>query len=112
MDYLRTHEDLTLVAYSPILKGIYDSAAKREGHWAMDPYRGPDADARLAVAAEVAAEVGLTPNQLVLTWLMQSEPTMVALMGPRTFEQYEAALPALDVVLTDEQMARLNAAGA
>ena len=112
MDYLREHEDLTLVAYSPILKGIYDSAAKREGHWAMDPYHGPDANARLAVAAEVAAEVGLTPNQLVLTWLMQSEPTMVPLIGPRTFEQYEAALPALDAVLTDEQMARLNAAGA
>ena len=34
---------------------------------------------------------------------------MVPLIGPRTFEQYEAALPALDAVLTDEQMARLNA---
>ena len=37
---------------------------------------------------------------------------MVPLIGPRTFEQYEAALPALDIALTDEQMARLDRAGA
>jgi aryl-alcohol dehydrogenase-like predicted oxidoreductase len=113
LDYLREHDDLTLVAYSPILKGIYDSAEKRKGHWAMDPYEGPDAEARLAAVAEAAAEAGVTPNQLVLAWLMRStSPTLVSLIGPRTFAQFEAALPALDVKLTDEQMARLNEAGA
>jgi aryl-alcohol dehydrogenase-like predicted oxidoreductase len=112
MDYLKEHHDITLVAYSPILKGIYDSAEKRAGHWAMQPYEGPDAQARLAVLAEVAKEVGVTPNQLVLAWLMRATPTMVPLIGPRTFEQYEAALPALDVKLSDDQVARLDAAGA
>lgn len=113
MDYLRTHDDLTLVAYSPILKGIYDDPAKRQGHRAMAPYQGTDAQARLKVLGEVSAEVGLTPNQLVLAWLLhQTAPKMVPLIGPRTIEQYEAALPALDVALTDEQVARLDAAGA
>jgi aryl-alcohol dehydrogenase-like predicted oxidoreductase len=112
LHYLRTHDDLTLVAYSPILKGIYDSAAKRDGHWAMDAYRGPDADARLAAAAAVADEAGCTPNQVVLAWLMHSRPTVVPLIGPRTFAQYETAMAALDVTLTGEQMARLDAAGA
>ncbi|MEU4511287.1 aldo/keto reductase [Nonomuraea wenchangensis] len=113
LDYLETHDDLTLVAYSPILKGIYDDPGKRRGHGAMDPYQGPDAEARLAVVAEVAAEVGVTPNALVLAWLMhQSSPAIVPLIGPRTLQQYEAALPALDVKLTDEQLSRLDAAGA
>jgi aryl-alcohol dehydrogenase-like predicted oxidoreductase len=113
LDYLRAHEDLTLVAYSPILKGIYDDPAKRQGHRAMQPYEGPDAQARLAVLAEVAAEVGVTPNQLVLAWLMaQESPGIVPLIGPRTVPQYEAALPALDVKLTDEHLARLDAATA
>jgi aryl-alcohol dehydrogenase-like predicted oxidoreductase len=113
MDYLRTHDDLTLVAYSPILKGIYDSASKREGHWAMAPYEGPDAEARLAAATEVAAQAGLTPNQVVLAWLMASQaPRIIPLIGPRTLEQYEAALPALDAKLTDDQLRRLDAAGA
>jgi aryl-alcohol dehydrogenase-like predicted oxidoreductase len=112
LDYLDAHEDLTLVAYSPILKGIYDDPVKRAGHWAMEAYAGPDTDARLAVLAEVAAEVGVTPNQLVLAWLMQQpSPRTIPLVGPRTPEQFEAALPALDVKLGDDQLRRLNAAG-
>lgn len=113
MDYLREHDDLTLVAYSPMLKGIYDDPAKRAGHWAMEPYEGADAQARLAVLGEVAAELGATPNQTVLSWLLhQDAPTIVPLIGPRTVEQYEVAMPALDITLTADQLARLDAAGA
>jgi aryl-alcohol dehydrogenase-like predicted oxidoreductase len=113
LDYLREHGDQTLVAYSPILKGVYDSAAKRDGHWAMESYAGPDADARLAVLTEVAGEAGVTPNQLVLAWLLHQEsPRVVPLIGPRTREQFEDALPALDVKLSAEQLDRLDAAGA
>ena len=113
MDYLRTHHDLTLVAYSPLLKGIYDDPSKRRGHHAMEPYEGPDADARLAVLTQIAHETGRTPNQVVLAWLLaQSSPTIVPLTGPRTLAQYDAVLPALDATLSDDQMARLDAAGA
>jgi aryl-alcohol dehydrogenase-like predicted oxidoreductase len=113
VDYLREHDDLTLVAYSPILKGVYDDPAKRRGHYAMAPYEGPDAEARLAVLTEVAGELGVTPNQLVLAWLLHQEsPRIIPLIGPRTVEQYEAALPALDVKLTDDQLRRLDTAGA
>ena len=112
MDYLRANRDQSLVAYSPILKGVYDDPAKREGHGIMDPYQGPDADARLAVLSEVAAEVGAAPNQVVLAWLLrQTAPPAIPLIGPRTFEQYRAAVPALDLTLTDGQLARLDAAG-
>jgi aryl-alcohol dehydrogenase-like predicted oxidoreductase len=113
LDYLRNHDDLTLVAYSPILKGIYDDPAKRHGHPAMQPYEGPDAEARLAVLGDVAAEVGATPNQVVLAWLLrQGSPRLVSLIGPRTVEQYEAALPALDVKLDCDHLQRLDSAGA
>jgi aryl-alcohol dehydrogenase-like predicted oxidoreductase len=112
-DYLREHDDQTLVAYSPILKGVYDDAAKRAGHWAMGSYDGPDADARAAVLTEMAADLRVTPNQLVLAWMLhQTAPRVVPLIGPRTPEQFEDALPALDVKLTDEQLARLDGAGA
>jgi aryl-alcohol dehydrogenase-like predicted oxidoreductase len=113
LDYLRERPDLTLVAYSPILKGIFDDPAKRVGHWAMDPYAGPDAEARLAAVAAVAEEVGATGNQVVLAWLLASAaPAVLPLIGPRTREQFEAGLGALDVALSDEQLARLDAAGA
>jgi aryl-alcohol dehydrogenase-like predicted oxidoreductase len=113
LDYLRAHDDVTLVAYSPILKGTYDDPAKRRGHPVMAAFEGPDAEARLAVLTELATELEVTPNQLVLAWMLhQSSPAAVPLIGPRTLEQYHAALPALDVKLTDEQLARLDAAGA
>jgi aryl-alcohol dehydrogenase-like predicted oxidoreductase len=113
LDYLRENDDQTLVAYSPILKGVYDDAGKRAEHWMMASYAGPDADARIAVAAQVAAEAGVTPNQLVLAWLLhQTSPRVLPLIGPRTPEQLDDLLPALDVKLTEEQLARLDAAGA
>lgn len=112
-DYLREHDDQTLIAYSPILKGVYDDPGKRAGHWAMESYAGPDADARTAVLAELAADLHVTPNQLVLAWLLhQTAPRVVPLIGPRTLEQLEDALPALDVKLTGEQLTRLDEAGA
>jgi aryl-alcohol dehydrogenase-like predicted oxidoreductase len=113
LDWLSANQDVTLVAYSPILKGIYDDGAKRNGHRVMADFAGPDADARLAAVTEIAAEVGVTPNQLVVAWLLaQTDPRAIPLIGPRTPEQFEDALPALTVKLTDEQLQRLDAAGA
>jgi aryl-alcohol dehydrogenase-like predicted oxidoreductase len=112
LEYLRRHDDLTLVAYSPILKGVYDDAGKRAGHAAMADYAGPDAEARLRVVAEVAAEAGVTPNALVVAWLLhQTGPAVIPLIGPRTSEQLEAVLPALDVTLDAAQLRRLDEAG-
>jgi aryl-alcohol dehydrogenase-like predicted oxidoreductase len=111
LDYLQANDDQTLVAYSPILKGVYDSAVKRDGHRAMGAYAGPEADARLAVLGAVAEEAGVTPNQLVVAWLLhQTSPRVIPLIGPRTPDQFEASLPALDVKLTPEQLDRLDAA--
>lgn len=113
LDYLESHDDITLVAYSPILKGIYDDRAKREAHGMWNNYRSPDAEARIAVLTELAGELGVTPNQLVIAWMLhQDTPRTVPIIGPRTWEQYEAAMPALDITLTGEQLSRLDAAGA
>ena len=113
VDYLRANKDQSLVAYSPILKGIYDDPAKREGHQIMSSYAGPDADARLAVLTEVAAELDVTPNQLVISWLLhQTDPELITLIGPRTPEQLETALAASDIKLTEDQLDRLDNAGA
>jgi aryl-alcohol dehydrogenase-like predicted oxidoreductase len=112
-DYLRETPGLTLVAYSPILKGIYDSAEKRSGHFIMERYGGADAEAKFEALDEVANETGATPNQLVLAWMMAREDVRVLpLIGPRTWDQYLQLTEALDVRLTKDQRERLDAAGA
>ena len=113
LDYLATYPDLQLVAYSPVLKGVYAAVDRRGDFAALDPYRGPDADARLAAVDAVAAATGATGNQVVLAWLLsRSAPRVLPLIGPRTFDQYLECIEALDVTLTPEQIAELDAAGA
>ena len=57
----------------PDPEGVYDDPAKRRGHYAMAPYEGPDAEARLAVLTEAGRRAGGDPNQLVLAWLLHQE---------------------------------------
>jgi aryl-alcohol dehydrogenase-like predicted oxidoreductase len=113
LDFLRAHPELRLIAYSPILKGLYDDDDKRRGHWLMSSYAGPDSEARLAVLAEAARALGARPNALVLAWLLHaSSPCVIPLIGPRTAEQLEHSLAALSIELPAELLARLNGAGA
>ena len=73
LDHLRANPRVSLVAYSPILKGGYDDPAKLAAH---GDYAGPDADTRLARVTTLAGDLGATPNQLVLAWLLhQTDPT-------------------------------------
>lgn len=109
-DYLAEHDDLTLVAYSPILGGVYDDPARNR---MMGSYAGPDAEARLAAVSEVAAEIGAAPTQVVLAWLQHlTSPKVIPLVGPRTPEQLESALLSVDITLTPERLQRLDSAGA
>jgi aryl-alcohol dehydrogenase-like predicted oxidoreductase len=111
--YLRAHDDLTLVAYSPMLKGAYDDPEKRRGHDVFRAYAGADSDARLAVAAKVAADLGVTASQLVLAWLRhRDDPRRVTLVGPRTLQHYAAAEASLEIRLTPDVLAALDGAGA
>lgn len=114
LDYLEQYPDLQLVAYSPILKGLFNSKDKRSADfWAMEPYLGPDADARLAAVDDVAKASGASGNQVVLAWLMsQTAPRVLPLIGPRTFDQYLECMEAIDVELTPAQLEQLDAAGA
>ena len=113
LDYLEQYSDLQLVAYSPILKGLYSDPAKRDkDYWAIQSYYGPDADAKLAAVDRVAAASGATGNQVVLAWMLaQDAPKVIPLIGPRTWDQYLECIEALDVELTADQLNELKGAG-
>ena len=111
--YLRDHDDVTLIAYSPILKGVYDDVRKQRDLAQMQSYQGADTDARLDTVAKVAAELGVSGSQLVLAWLLhQRAPERVALIGPRTLTQYDELIAARDIRLDDDVLTALDAAGA
>ena len=112
LDYLRERTDLSLVAYSPLLQGIYDApATERTGFNKLGAYAGEAATRRLAAVDAVAAELGARAGQVVLAWLAaQHSPQVIPLIGTTRVDRYEEAAAALDLKLTEEQLAALDAA--
>jgi aryl-alcohol dehydrogenase-like predicted oxidoreductase len=106
IDYA-TAEDLTLLAYSPLLKGVY----ARPGQAPPAAYDHPGNQPRLAVLGEVAAELGATPSQVVLAWLMQGRPPMIPVVGASTVAQLDELLGATELHLDGATRQRLDAAG-
>lgn len=103
--YLRAEPGLTLVAYSPLLKGAYT----RPERLPRD-YDHPGTPARLAVLREVARETGATAGQVVLAWQLGHELPVVPLTGVSSVAQLEENLAAVDLELTAGQRARLDGA--
>jgi aryl-alcohol dehydrogenase-like predicted oxidoreductase len=112
LDYLAEHPDLTLVAYSPVLKGLYDAAPEDRGAmWNYAPYAGESARARLAAVDAMAADLGVLPSQVVLAWLLaRTSPQVIPLVGTTRVRRYEESRAALSIELTPEQVAALDAA--
>ncbi|MDF3142164.1 MULTISPECIES: aldo/keto reductase [unclassified Streptomyces] len=105
LSYLRAEPGLTLVAYSPLLKGAYT----RPDRLPAD-FDHPGTPARLKVLREVAQEAGATVNQVVLAWQMGAELPIIPLVGASSVAQLEENLAAVDLELTTDQRARLDAA--
>ena len=76
LDYCRNNP-VTLLAYSSLLAGAYTRPDRSIG----EQYLGPDGDARLAALQQVAAAHGVSANQVILAWMMQSDPLVVPVMA-------------------------------
>lgn len=106
-DYCRSN-GVTLLAYSPLLQGAYSRS--RDG--IPTDYASADSVTRLDVLAQVAAEVGAPPTQVVLAWLRQQDPPVIPLVTASRPEQLTENLGSLDVTLSSEHMDRLSSAHA
>jgi aryl-alcohol dehydrogenase-like predicted oxidoreductase len=111
-DYLAANPEVALLAYSPLLKGIYEDETKRKAYYNWSKFQGPDATARLATLSALAAELGVSNSQLVLAWLLHRRPATIPMITGSTLSQLEHNLAAVEISLTPEQVARLDAAGA
>jgi aryl-alcohol dehydrogenase-like predicted oxidoreductase len=110
LSYLRAEPQLTIVAYSPLLKGGYvrqDRLTAPE----FAEFDHPGTPARLAALREVAKDAGATVNQVVLAWLIGAQVPMIPLVGASSVAQLEESLAAVDLELSAEQRSRLDAAG-
>ncbi len=104
---------LASVIWSPlgggVLTGKYREGAtgrgtefKRVIHYEDSHQKTEVIDAVLAIAKEI----GTTPSQIAIAWVRSKG--IFTILGPRTQEQLQDNLGALDVRLSDEQLRRLD----
>jgi aryl-alcohol dehydrogenase-like predicted oxidoreductase len=100
-------EGIALVGYSVLLQGAYT----RSDRELPAQFAGPDSEDRLHALRSVAAEVGRTPNQVIISWMRQSKPAVLPIIAGSRPEQLAENIAALDLSLGPEQMLRLTTAG-
>jgi aryl-alcohol dehydrogenase-like predicted oxidoreductase len=107
-----------VLPWSPLARGLLAGSVttggeRRTTRANTDPFLDslyrPDLDvAVIERAAEVAAERGVSSAQVALSWLLHQPGVTAPITGPRTLEQLEQSLRALEVELDDKALARLD----
>lgn len=103
-DFLKENPGMTLLAYSPLLKGIYASEEKRKAYYNWAAFDTPDSAARLKRLDVVSRRLGVDGNTLVLAWMMHLRPEIIPLLGFSRAEQYFDNIKSLDLNLDQETM--------
>jgi aryl-alcohol dehydrogenase-like predicted oxidoreductase len=77
------------------------------GNWVTDKL--DDRNTSIAdVVQKIAQEIGRSPAQVALNWLLQKSSNILPIIGARTIKQLEDNLSCLDFVLSSEQMDYLD----
>lgn len=112
---------IALIAYGPLAYAFFGGTVQsRADVPAGDPWRQtnerfqedslPHNLALLDKIKVFADEVGATPSQLTLAWLLAKGDDVIPIPGTRRIKYLEENLGAADIRLTPEMMARIDAA--
>jgi aryl-alcohol dehydrogenase-like predicted oxidoreductase len=103
---------LGLIPYSPLAAGLLAGALEKEARGRrsseraqkeLEKYRG-----KLKTYEAFCEELGEEPANVALAWQLHNPIVTAPIIGPRTMEQLTDSLKSLDIVLSDENMVRLN----
>ena len=109
---------ISFVPYSPLGRGFLTGAITRPEDFAADDYRrssprfqGGNFSKNLELVEKVksfAVEVGCTPAQLALAWVLAQGDDIVPIPGTRRRKNLEENIGALEIQLTAAQLAELS----
>ena len=96
---------LAITVYSPLHQGAI--ARLNQPMWGGVDH--PTSHARRTLLHEVAADIGRTPNQVALAWLLGGEVPVIPVVGVSSVAQLDEVVGAADLVLDAEVRALLDA---
>lgn len=102
-----------VVPWSPLARGRlarpWDTATNRSGNDAFAASLYNDGDQAITErVAEVAAARGVTMAQVALAWMLGKDVVTAPIVGATRQEHLDDAVAALDLELTDDEVARLE----
>lgn len=110
---------VAFVPYSPLGRGFLTGAIRRPEDFAADDYRrssprfqGDNFTRNLALVDKVkalAAEIGGTPAQLALAWVLAQGDDIIPIPGTKRRRTLDENVGALEMHITPEQLAILDA---
>jgi aryl-alcohol dehydrogenase-like predicted oxidoreductase len=111
---------ISFVSYSPLGRGFLAGQFKKfedlpEGDWRRtNPrFQGENFKKNLILVGritEIAQDKGVTPAQLALAWVLAQGEDIVSIPGTKRRTYLEQNVGAVDVTLTEEDLARINQA--
>lgn len=102
-----------VIPWSPLHGGVLGGMARKEREGSRR-YKGRAKDLLEAKREQIEAyedyceEIGREPGDVALAWLLAQPGVTAPIIGPRTTEQLDAAHRALEVELSDKDLARLD----
>ncbi|KAJ2082125.1 hypothetical protein H4R24_001821 [Coemansia sp. RSA 988] len=110
--------DITVVAYSPLGRGIMTSKLHAINELEVGDLRRTMArltsnyvSRNLALAQEfksIAEKRGCTTSQLALAWVLAQEPNLIVIPGTRKIKHLEENFAAANITLTEEELVKLR----
>ena len=120
------HHNITPLAWSPLAGGVLAGKYSKEdlqedsnkdgngsGRKQMSQSMGQLNERSIEIGnkvKEIAEEIGRSPSQVSLNWLLQQPGGTIPIVGARKLSHVEDNLQAVDFTLTPEQIDRLNEA--
>ena len=119
------HHDITPLAWSPLAGGVLAGKYSKEdlkeenedgngsGRKEMSQSMGQLNERSIEIGEKVKAiaeEIGRSPSQVSLNWLLQQPGGTIPIVGARKLAHVKDNLQAVDFTLTTEQIERLNEA--
>jgi aryl-alcohol dehydrogenase-like predicted oxidoreductase len=103
---------LGVIPWSPLAGGLLGGALQKQkaGRRASEDRQKEIRENRKRLTAYEAlcAELGHGPADVALAWLLGRPGVTAPIIGPRTMEQLDGSLPALDLKLDDETLKQLD----
>jgi aryl-alcohol dehydrogenase-like predicted oxidoreductase len=101
-----------VIPWSPLAGGLLGGVLEKieGGRRASDEVREELEKRRDAVEAyeKFCADLGEKPADVALAWLLANPAVTAPIIGPRTMEQLDGSMRALEISLGEDEMARLD----